>query len=220
LYENLRGPGPKIPAYLRIDLLAGLLVCVAAGVIWFESMDLAIGQLRYFGPGFLPKIASVVLVAGGLALVARGFLQPATDAQRLVLAARGPTAVSLAILFFATTIKGVAVRGVEIPQLGLFVTGPVTVLIAGLGSVEANPRELMALGIGLTALVVLVFVDLLSVQIPVFPQAVADHLPADWGPDWPRRIVAVLGLCIAYGLWRRLAQADGAMAARRNEVHP
>ena len=86
--NNLRGPGPKVPTYLRIDFLSGLLVCVVAGVIWFESMDLAVGRLRYFGPGFLPKIAALVLAAGGLALVARGLLNPATDAQRLVLAAR------------------------------------------------------------------------------------------------------------------------------------
>jgi hypothetical protein len=191
-----------VPLYLRIDVLAGALVCVAAATIWVQGAALDVGDLRYFGPGFLPRILAVALMGGGLALLAAGLLQPDSAATRLVLAFKGPLMVGLGIFTFAVTIRGFALGPIAVPQLGLLIAGPLAVLITGMGSAEGKPRELLVLGPGLSALLVLVFVEFLNMQVPVFPAIVAENLPLAWGPDWPRRAAILLYAVVTFGLWR------------------
>lgn len=194
--------GTSIPLYRRIDVLGGVLVSAAALLIWFDSMGLAVGELSYFGPGFMPRILAVVLLVCGLALVVTGLTQKNSAAEALVLAFRGPIAIGLAILFFAMTIRGFALGPVRIPQFGLLLTGPLTVIIAGMGGVDARPRELIVLGIGLTAAGVLIFADALNMVIPVFPGLFERDLVVAWGPDLPRRVAVGAYAVIGYGLWR------------------
>lgn len=196
------GVSAVIPRYLRMDVLGGMLVCIVALGIWFESVGLAVGELSYFGPGFLPRILAVILLAGGIALLVVGLSQPNSAAERLVLAARGPLCVGLAILVFALTIRGFPLGPVGIPQFGILLAGPLTVVIAGMGGKDARLRELIVLGVGLTAIAVLVFADALSMQLPVFPAIIDRSFPTGWGPDWPRRAAVVLYAALGYGLWR------------------
>jgi hypothetical protein len=202
----------RVRPYLRIDVIGGALVCILAAVIWLESVNLPVGELRYFGPGFLPRILVLFLFGGGLVLFIMGLVQPPGAAERLVLSVRGPALVGLAIVVFATTIRGLPLGPFAIPQLGLLVAGPLTVLIAGLGSVEARWRELVVLGIGLTAASVLVFTDLLGMQVPVFPRFLAGMLPVAWGPDWPRRGAVLAYAILGYGLWRLFGLTWAAIA--------
>jgi hypothetical protein len=194
--------GTSIPFYQRIDVLAGVLVSAVALAIWFGSANLSVGELSYFGPGFLPRIFAVVLLVCGVGLIVMGCLQRNSVAEKLFVDLRGPVAIGLSILFFAITIRGFAIGGLRIPQLGLLIAGPLTVVIAGLGSVQARPRELIVLGIGLTAAGVLVFADALNMVIPVFPGLFERDLIAAWGPDLPRRVAVGAYAVIGYGLWR------------------
>jgi hypothetical protein len=194
--------GADIPLHRRIDVLGGILVCAVALIIWWASMSLPTGQLSYFGPGFLPRILAVLLLICGIALLVVGFTQTSSAAGRLVLAVRGPAAVGLSILVFAITIRGFQLGPLRFPQLGLLLTGPLTVVIAGLGGMEARLRELIVLGIGLTAAGVLVFADALSMTVPVFPGLIEHDLLAAWGPDLPRRVAVGIYVVIGYGLWR------------------
>ena len=193
---------PDIPRYLRMDVLGGALVCIVAIGVWFESTGLAVGELSYFGPGFLPRVLAVILLIAGLGLLVVGLVQSNSVAERLVLAVRGPCAIGLAILVFALTIHGFSLGPIQIPQLGILLAGPLTVVIAGMGGSDAKLRELIVLGVGLTAVSVLVFADALSMQLPVFPAFVEHSLPNAWGPDWPRRAAVLLYAVIGYGLWR------------------
>lgn len=214
--QRQEGEQRRVPLYLRIDVLAGALVTLLAILVWTQAQGLPIGELRYFGPGFLPRILALVLLAGGVVLLASGISQPHSRAVALVLALRGPLAVGLGILAFAATIKGMDFGIFSVPQLGLLVAGPLAVLLAGMGSVEGNPRELLVLGIALSALLVVVFVDLLSMQVPVFPAFLVDRLPLEWGPDWPRRVTALFYLALAYVLRRLFGLAPvGAAPADR-----
>jgi len=196
------GDADRIPLPLRVDVLAGAIVCGLAALIWIGASPLAVGALRNFGPGFLPRICAAALLAGGLALLYRGISQPDAAAERLVLAGRGPLLVGLAILVFAVTIRGLASGPLPVPRLGLLVAGPVTVLIAGLGSIEARPRELVAYSLGLSGVASLVFVDMLGVPLPVLPGFMDGVLPLGWGPDWPGRVAALLWLAAGAALWR------------------
>jgi hypothetical protein len=191
----------RVPLHLRIDVLGGLFLCATAAAIWLGATPLTVGELRYFGPGFLPRVLAAGLLAGGLALLIRGVTQPDAAAERLALEGRGPLLVSLGILLFALTVKGFSIGPLAVPELGLLVAGPLTVLVVGLGSAEAKPRELIVLGLGLSALMTLVFVDLLDVQLPVFPAVVASSIPLEWGPSRPRQAAVVLWLAVAWGLW-------------------
>ena len=191
-----------MPLYLRIDVLAGALVCVTAATVWLQAAGLDIGELRSFGPGFLPRILAAAMMAGGVALLVTGLLQPDSAAVRLVMAFKGPLMVGLGIFVFAITIKGFELGPLTIPQLGMLVAGPLAVLITGMGSVESNPRELLVLGPALSALLVLIFVELLNLQIPIFPAIIAENLPLSWGQEWPRRVAILLYWALAFGLWR------------------
>lgn len=197
--DGMRG---TVPRYRRMNVLGGALVCLAAIGIGLESMGLAVGELSYFGPGFLPRILAVILLAGGISLLAIGLLQPPAAAEGLELALRGPAAVGLAILVFALTIRGVEMGPIHIPQLGILIAGPLTIVIAGMGSSEARLRELVVLGISVTAAAILVFADALSMQLPVFPAGIESGLQTAWGPDWPRRLAVIVYGASAYGLWR------------------
>lgn len=220
LSEERREQKQRVPAYLRVDVLGGVLVCAIAVIIWLGSAGLAVGELRRFEPGLLPKVFSAVLMAGGLVLLMRGLTQSRASAERLVLAFRGPLAVGLAVGVFAIFIKGYVLGPLQVPQLGLLVVGPITVLIAGMGSVEAEPRELLVLGIGLSALAVLVFADLLNMQVPVFPAVIAETLPLDWGPDWPMRGAILVYLALALGLWWLFGLTPTSKARSAGEARP
>ena len=202
--------------HMRIDIVAGILLSALAVLIWYGSSNLPVGELSYFGSGFMPRICAAALLVGGLGLLLRGVTQPPSEAEHLVLAMRGPLLVGLAILLFALTIRGYAVGPLPIPQLGLLVAGPLSIFVSGFGTVEARPRELLVLALGLSGLGSLVFVDLLNVPLPVLPQFIERNLPASWGVDWPPRVAALTFIAVAAGLaWNfRTASsrhADGTM---------
>jgi hypothetical protein len=207
----------RVPRYLRIDVLSGALLIVVAVAVWLGGAHLPVGELRYFGAGFLPRILSAAMLVCGVAVLIRGLIQADAAAERLMLAARGPAAVGFAILVFAATIRGFPAGPVAIPQLGLLVAGPMTVVIAGMGSVDAEPRQLIVLGIGLTVAAILVFSELLGTPMPVFPAIVAEAIPNAWGPDWPRRIAMIAYAIIGYGLWKAFGLTLADLAADRRE---
>lgn len=191
-----------IPLFLRIDVVAGVLVSALAALIWYGSSHLPVGELRYFGAGFMPRLCAAALLVGGVALLFRGLTQPETAAEPLVLAWRGPLLVGLGIVLFALTIKGYGVGPVIVPQLGLLVAGCLVIFISGLGSVEARPRELIVLAFGLSGLGALLFVDVLDVRLPVLPGFVERILPPEWGIYWPARLSALGFMAIAAVLAR------------------
>ncbi|WP_173932667.1 tripartite tricarboxylate transporter TctB family protein [Chelativorans sp. Marseille-P2723] len=198
-----------IPLFLRIDVVAGVLVSALAALIWYGSSHLPVGELRYFGPGFMPRLCAAALLVGGLALLFRGLTQPDTQAEPLVLAMRGPLLVGLGILLFALTIRGYGVGPIIVPQFGLLAAGCLVIFISGLGSVEARPRELIVLAFGLSGLGALLFVDVLDVRLPVLPDFVERNLPPQWGIEWPARLTALGFMTIAAMLARYFRKGLG-----------
>lgn len=186
---------PSIRSRLvRVDVLAGLAMLAISAAVWHEVLPLDVGTLSYFGPGFLPRFLAAILTLISLALIAMGLF--AHEAETLVLKVRGPLFVALGVLFFAATIRGLGVGPLEIPQLGLLLAAPVTVVLAGYGTREARLRELIALGLALTALATLVFSDFLSTTLPIFPEAIERAMPHTWR-EWPKRAVCLLYLALA-----------------------
>lgn len=196
----------------RVDVLAGLAMLAISAAVWQQVLPLDVGTLSYFGPGFLPRFLAVILTVISLALIAMGLF--AREAETLVLKVRGPVFVALGVLFFAVTIRGLAIGALEIPQLGLLLAGPVTVVVAGYGTREARWRELLALGLALTALSTLVFSDFLSTTLPIFPEGIERTLPSAWR-EWPKRAMCLLYLALAAAIALPLIRA--ARTARPSE---
>ena len=93
---------------------------------------------------------------------------------------RGRLFVILAILAFAVAIRPFALGPVALPGLGLLVAGPLAIFISGYATNEARPRELLILSLGLTALCMELFGDMLNLPIPLFPQSLAGLFPDGW----------------------------------------
>ncbi|HEV7277172.1 MAG TPA: tripartite tricarboxylate transporter TctB family protein [Devosiaceae bacterium] len=200
-----RSQDPWGDRLLRVDFLAGVVVGIIAVAIWMQAWNLPMGEIRNFGPGFLPKLFGAGLAVGATALTAWGLLQPPSQAERVKLAFRGPVVVTSGILFFALFIRGWQVGPIAAPQLGLMIVAPVTVVLTGFGSREGNARELLVLGFGLTALGTLLFADLLNLRLPLFPQALEPWIFQTFGFEWSRRYayaayaLITLGLAHAFG---------------------
>ena len=57
------------------DFLSGALLTVCALFFWERSGHLAMGSLTAMGPGYFPRLLSVLLACIGLALIVRGLRQ-------------------------------------------------------------------------------------------------------------------------------------------------
>jgi hypothetical protein len=184
-----------VPRYARIDVLGGTGMVLFAGLVWFGAIGLDTGSVANFGPGAMPRALAVVLFVAGMALLARGVMQPRGEAEAVELALRPTAIVTLAIVLFGLFVRGGQFGPVSTPQLGLAVVGPLTVFVAGCASPQPRFGELLVLAFGLSAATLLVFADLLGVTIPTFPAFVAKAIPAWFGETTALRL-----LYCAYGL--------------------
>ena len=189
-------------------LAGGLtLVALAAIALWL-TRDLAQGTLDEIGSGLLPRWLAIGVGACGVALLFLSVLQRGEAMEPLPL--RGPAVLSIAILSFAVLVRPFTIGGTTLPGFGLVVAGPVAVFISGLASDEADWRELAILAPGLTAFCMVLFGDLLSLQIPLYPDALLSSFPVGWSPKAVLRIVAavlaLVAIAFAAVAWRRRAR--------------
>lgn len=138
----------------------------------------------------LPRWLAVGVGLCGLALVVLAFLLDGDALERWSL--RGPAFVIAGIVAFGLTIRPFPLGSITTPGLGLIVAGPLAIIIGGLATAEARLRELVVLGLGLTAFCMVLFGDLLNLPIPMVPRALADLFPAGWSSDVRLRVVAGL----------------------------
>ncbi|WP_182084399.1 tripartite tricarboxylate transporter TctB family protein [Aureimonas sp. ME7] len=181
------------------NLVGGLLlVGLAAGALRL-SAQLDQGTLGAIGPGMFPRWLAFCLGLCGLAVAASALKEgdPSGADGLEAIGVRGPALVLLAIASFALTLRPFELGPFSTPGGGLLVAGPLTVFLGGLATPEARPRELLAIGAGLTAFSIVLFADLLNLPIPVYPQALADALFAGWSHKTVLRVLAALLALIA-----------------------
>jgi len=110
------------------------------------------------GPGFVPKMFAVVQFGLGAMLVLNGILEEGEKPGSWRLR---PLIVLAAIAFF----------GVSIDSMGLIVSLAGLVLIACTAHRGTRFREALALAFGSAVLSALLFVKLLGLSIPIWPQS-------------------------------------------------
>lgn len=184
-----------VPRYARADVIGGAVMVFIAGLVWYGAIELKLGAVIDFGPGFMPRVLAIILFVAGGAVLIRGLVQSGETAEPLKIAARPPLILSIAIVLFALFVRGGDFGFFTTPRLGLMVVGPLTVIISGLATPEANHKELVVMAFGLTAATMLVFPDLLGVSLPVFPGFIEAAIPPSFGTGNALRV-----LYVAYGV--------------------
>ena len=184
-----------VPRHLRIDVIGGALIVLLAIAVWLGATELDAGALSRIGTGALPKGLAVFLFVAGVVILLKGLVQSNEAAERFYVSVRPMAIVIAAIMVFGLFIRGGDFGLFSTPQLGLIVVGPLTVFIAGSATPDMNARQLVVLSFGLTAAMLLVFMDLLSVTIPVFPKFIQEPLTLSIGIDLLVRLAY-----LAYGV--------------------
>lgn len=137
------------------DGLAALLFLALGLFVVAVGRTYEIGTPQRMGPGFFPVSVGCLLMVFGLAI---GIAADA--APRPTWEVRGPVMVLVSVAAFALLL----------PMLGLFLTGIAVVVIAGLADPPIRPGELAKTAVGLTVLVTVLFVILLRMAIPIWPE--------------------------------------------------
>jgi len=140
---------------LSQDRAAGLtLIAISAFALWASS-GLETGNLRFIGPGLMPKLLAGLVGVVGLVLLALSFLRPGEAMPPISL--RGPLCVLAGILAFALTVQSV----------GFAIAAPLLAVIAGMADREMRWLELLGFAAFMTLGCILVFKVGLNLPIPV-----------------------------------------------------
>jgi hypothetical protein len=136
------------------DIAAGVpVILFGAAGLWL-ARAYPFGVLTDMGPGFLPVIASLALVATGIA-ISLGHRESGSAGR---LAWRASLFVFAAMIAF----------GLAIERLGLVVSTFGTTVICAYATSEARWKEAVPLGVGFAIFAVLVFVYGLGQPVPVW----------------------------------------------------
>lgn len=137
------------------DLLAGIVVILVGALVLRALGRISTTSYQAFSPALFPRLCTWATIAGGLVLVARGFLRD------------GPPLRPIPLRPVVLVTASVVVFGLVAPVLGYAPAGLLTVLVAGLATPEARPLELAAMAVVLVGLSVALFSLLLKLSIPV-----------------------------------------------------
>jgi hypothetical protein len=141
------------------DFWSGLFfIAVAAGFIGL-SHQYGTGTMHRMGPGLFPILVGVLLVGLGMIIALRAFVFDGPPVPRFH--AR-PIIVSLI---------AIALFGVALTHLGLIGAVAAVVLVGALASPESRPLETIGLAVVLILFAATVFVWLLGLPIPLWPEA-------------------------------------------------
>ncbi len=149
------------------DFAGGLFLVVFGLAAWWFARDLNMGTLRSMGPGMLPKAFALILAGLGVLLILQSLRQPGAALEAWSL--RGILYVLGGCVLFGLMIRGFAIGPISVPALGLIVSGPLVVLVAGLAASDRNIKEIVIFAVAMTAACALLFKYILGLPIPLAP---------------------------------------------------
>lgn len=139
------------------NLIAGIGLATIAIVFWYQVSALPLIRGTSLGSGGLPKISAGCLVLCGLYLIVISFLRSGETVERVPFS--GILSIVAAVVVFAGALD----------HLGLFITGAIAALIAGLGAPDRRWKELLVFPLLLSGFCTILFVWLLGISLPIWP---------------------------------------------------
>ncbi len=140
------------------DYYGGLALIGLALFAFWAASDLPGMRGFSFGPGTAPRLFAGVLLVFGVGVTAIGLFVEGSPLEPY--AVRGPLLVTVAIIFFAATIR----------PAGLVLASFVTFMISAAGSNETRWIEAVIAAVGLTAFCVGLFVYGLNLPFQLWPR--------------------------------------------------
>ena len=140
------------------DLLFGLFLVAVAAATLVATRNLTVGSAADMGPGYMPRVVSLALLAFGLLFCGRGVRRAGVAIESVQLRPL------LAIL------GGVGIFALTAEQLGLAVASVITVILASFATREGRLYETVPFALLLSAAAVLLFVKVLALPVPVWPR--------------------------------------------------
>jgi hypothetical protein len=141
------------------DFWSGLIfIAIAAGFI-IGAQRYGMGDMHLMGPGLFATLVGLLLAALGAVIALRA------------LAIDGPPVPRFYLRPIAVSLIAIALFGLTLRHLGLVAAVAVVVLIGALASRESRPLEVAGLVVLLAVFSVAVFVWMLGLPIPLWPDA-------------------------------------------------
>jgi hypothetical protein len=141
------------------DFWAGLFFIGAAAAFIGLSQRYGMGNMHRMGPALFPTLVGALLGSLGLVMALRAF---AIDGPPVPRFHARPIVISLV---------AIALFGAALAHFGLIAAIAALVLVGAVASRESKPLETIGLAVALIAFSVAVFVWLLGLPIPVWPEA-------------------------------------------------
>jgi hypothetical protein len=139
------------------DFWSGVMFLAFAAVTIVTASGYSMGRGGRMGPGYFPTLLGIVLAVLGLILVIRSLIIHGDRVERIALK-------PLALL-----VGCVVLFGVMIKPLGLVIALPVTTFLSAFAGDDVRWKEAIGLSAGLTLLSLIIFVYVLGLPLPVWP---------------------------------------------------
>lgn len=148
---------------VRRDLLTACLAAAFAAVMLHAGSALPLGTALRMGPGYVPRLVGIALLAVALIIAARalvnGRLGRRGEANPMAVNWKGVVTIAAGALAFALLIQ----------PYGLLASAMVAVVITSLAQAANSLRERLLLGGVLAGFSSLVFVVALELPLPILP---------------------------------------------------
>jgi len=141
------------------DFWSGLFFIAVAAGFMLLSLQYHMGTMHKMGPALFPTLVGALLACLGLIIALRAFAIDGMPVPRLY--AR-PIGISLA---------AIALFGVVLAHFGLLAAVAALVVVSAIASRESKPLETVGLVLVLMLFAAAVFVWLLGLPIPLWPDA-------------------------------------------------
>lgn len=140
------------------DFFAGLVFIAIAGAFIWMALGYRYGTAQRMGPGFFPIWVGGLLALIGLSVTLRSFFL------------NGPAIDRIGFRQLVVTLAAVVIFGLVLTKFGLVAAIVSLVVVGALADPASRIWETIALAIFLTAFSVGIFVYLLGLPLPVWPE--------------------------------------------------
>lgn len=139
------------------DLLLGLFLLLVATLTLVATRKLGVGTAANMGPGYMPRVIAGAVMLFGLFFTGRGLIRSHLGIDRVHL--RPLLAIPLAVALFSLLVE----------VAGLAIAALVTIVAAAWATHEFRAKEALVFGVAIAAVSVLLFVKVLSLPLPIWP---------------------------------------------------